>query len=237
MRPSTRPSPPWDAQAEDADQKARMGKMRTAMADWRERIGDKVVALMADPARHAEAGDLSGVKSLTGIRAIQKDIREAALQTAQADQARARAGGADRQSVDGAGRADGPAGRRLMGWLLSKSIADPVSQMTGVMRGLASGGPLGRTARLGPPRRTGRHGRRRGQLPRRRHRETAAGGRSRPRSATPPPPSGRATRNGRARRPRNWRRWSPTSARGSRAWPRATCRSASTTCSPASTSN
>ena len=128
-----------DAKADGAEQKARMGKMREAMSDWRERVGDKVVTLMADPARHAEAGDLSGVKSLTAIRAIQKDIREAALQTAGADQAeRARAvQGANLWMVLGAVAA--LAAAALMGWLLSRSIADPVSQMTAVMRRLASG--------------------------------------------------------------------------------------------------
>ena len=127
------------AQAEDGDQKARMGKMREAMAVWREKVGDKVVGLMADPARHAEAGDLSGVKSLTAIRAIQKDIREAALHTAEADQAqRARAVQvADLWMAVGGVAALGAAG--LMGWLLSKSIADPVSQMTAVMQRLANG--------------------------------------------------------------------------------------------------
>jgi methyl-accepting chemotaxis protein len=128
-----------DAQTDDKAQKARVAKMREAMADWRERIGDKVVALMADPARHGEAGDLSGVKSLTAIRAIQKDIREAALQTAAADQAeRARAvQTADLWMLLGGLSAVLAAG--LLGWLLSKSIADPVSQMTAVMRRLAGG--------------------------------------------------------------------------------------------------
>ena len=127
------------SETDDTDQKTRMGKMREAMADWRERVGDKVVSLMDDPARHAEAGDLSGVKSLTTIRAIQKDIRTAALQTAAADQAeRARAVGvADLSMVIGGFVALAAAG--LMGWLLSRSIADPVSQMTQVMRRLASG--------------------------------------------------------------------------------------------------
>ena len=127
------------AQTDDASQKARIGKMREAMADWREKVGDKVVALMADPARHAEAGDLSGVKSLTDIRAIQKDIRQAALETAAADQAERERAGRVANLWMVLGAISGLAAAVLMGWLLSKSIADPVSQMTTVMRRLASG--------------------------------------------------------------------------------------------------
>ena len=128
-----------DAEADDSGQKARIGKMREAMAAWRERVGDKVVALMADPARHAEAGDLSGVKSLTEIRAIQKDIRQAALETAATDQAERAHAVRVANLWMALGGVTGLAAAVLMGWLLSKSIADPVSQMTKVMRRLASG--------------------------------------------------------------------------------------------------
>jgi methyl-accepting chemotaxis protein len=128
-----------DARTDDSGQKARIGKMREAMSAWRERVGDKVVALMADPARHAEAGDLSGVKSLTEIRAIQKDIRQTALETAAADQAEQARAGSTANLWMALGAVAGLASATLMGWLLAKSIADPVSQMTEVMRRLASG--------------------------------------------------------------------------------------------------
>src|ERR1700761_8510763 len=46
-------------EADTPEEKTQVAQMRAAMADWRERIGDKVVSLMADPATRAEAGDLS----------------------------------------------------------------------------------------------------------------------------------------------------------------------------------
>jgi methyl-accepting chemotaxis protein len=128
-----------DGQADSPDQKARIGKMREAMADWRERIGDKVVSLMQDPARHGEAADLSGSKGLNTIRAVQKDISDAALATAAADQAEREHAVRVANLWMALGGLTGLAAAALMGWLLSKSIADPVSQMTKVMRRLASG--------------------------------------------------------------------------------------------------
>jgi methyl-accepting chemotaxis protein len=128
-----------DAEADAPDQKARIGKMRAAMADWRERIGDKVVDLMSDPARHGEAADLSGAKGLNAIRAVQKEIRDAALQTAKDAQAEGERAVKVAHLWMALGAVAGLTTAAVMGWLLSRSIADPVSQMTDAMRRLASG--------------------------------------------------------------------------------------------------
>ena len=197
-----------DAQADAPDLKARIGKMREAMADWRERIGDKVVSLMADPATHGEAADLSGAKGLNAIRAIQKEIGDAALQTATADQAeRARAVRVAYLWMT-LGGLSGLAAAALMGWLLSKSIADPVSQMTAAMRRLASG-----DHGVEPPAKGRRTATNWATWPRRSptsamRRSRSCGWKPRPsRSGARPRPSARPMRSARARRRRSSARW------------------------------
>jgi len=128
-----------DALSSDPEHKARIGKMRQAMAKWRADIGDKVVDLMAQPGGQPAAAILSGAKGLGPIRAIQSDILAAADKAeadARSDRARAALIGNLSILLGGLG-AMGIAG--LMGWLLSNTIAKPVANMTSVMRRLAEG--------------------------------------------------------------------------------------------------
>lgn len=53
-------------------------RMKTAMAEWRATIGDKVMDLMLDPATRPAAADLTGVKSLGKLRSIQREILDSA---------------------------------------------------------------------------------------------------------------------------------------------------------------
>jgi len=125
--------------APGADQQAQVAAMREAMATWRATIGDKVIALMAQPAGQAEAANLSGVKSLTQLRTVQKAIRDAA------DKAAADAGRDHQQATEMAvaaimvGGVSATLVALLMGWVLARAIAAPVSTMAKVMHGLASG--------------------------------------------------------------------------------------------------
>jgi methyl-accepting chemotaxis protein len=128
-----------EALSPDADYKARLQAMREAMAQWRVNVGDKVISLMAQPGGQAVAGDLSGVKSLGDIRAAQKAIRDAADAAAAAGQAqRAQAVNLGALSII-LGGLGAVAISALMGWLLARTIARPVSTMTDVMRRLATG--------------------------------------------------------------------------------------------------
>jgi methyl-accepting chemotaxis protein len=128
-----------EALSDDPAHRARIAHMRTAMAKWRETIGDKVVELMQDPASRSEAADLSGAKGLNEIRAVQKDIRTAALKTAETAQAERQAAASLAELSMVIGGLAGVLIAALMGWLLSRSIAAPVARITLVMRRLAEG--------------------------------------------------------------------------------------------------
>jgi methyl-accepting chemotaxis protein len=127
-----------EARSTEADQKARLQKLREAVTDWQLKIGDKVVDLMANGGQ-AEAQNLIGVKSLTSIRAIHKDIYGAAEDGAKANKAQR-----DR-AVDQAGVSIALGGliavvvALFLGWLLTNAIAKPVEAMTDAMRRLAKG--------------------------------------------------------------------------------------------------
>jgi methyl-accepting chemotaxis protein len=127
-----------DTRSGEADQKARLQKLRDAIADWQLKFGDKVVDLMAQGDQPA-AANLIGVKSLTSIRAAQKDIYKAAEDAAKAGRAqRERAVAQAGLSIVLAGLGV-VAVAALMGWLLNNMIAKPVSAMTDTMRRLARG--------------------------------------------------------------------------------------------------
>jgi methyl-accepting chemotaxis protein len=128
-----------DALSPDKDYRQRVQMMRQAMARWRANVGDKVIVLMAQPGGQAAAADLSGVKSLGEIRAAQVTIRksaEAAAAAGQAERAQAVMIGELSMLLGGFG-AVGIAG--FMGWVLAKTIANPVSTMTELMHRLAAG--------------------------------------------------------------------------------------------------
>jgi len=120
-------------------QKARIQKLRAAMADWRRDIAEPSLAMAKDPARRSEAADLAGRKSLGPIRDIQHELVTAAqervavrMQEVKAAQSLAHlsllVGGAVALVIAG-----------LMGWLLSHGIGVPVGAMTNAMRRLSAG--------------------------------------------------------------------------------------------------
>ncbi len=121
-------------------QKARIARLRGAMATWRQTIGEPAVALMADPATGREqAGQLAGRKSLTEIRAIQKELLAAAQDRVaiRAREAKVARETAQLSLLIGGAVALAMAG--LMGWLLSRTIGAPVAAMTAAMRRLSAG--------------------------------------------------------------------------------------------------
>ncbi|MBO9710128.1 MAG: CHASE3 domain-containing protein [Caulobacter sp.] len=121
------------------EQKARIQRLRAAMGDWRQTIGEPAIAQIANPATRAAAAELTGKKSLGAIRDIQNEIVDAAaervaLRAKEQKQAMRLAVGS---LVIGGVAALAIAG--LMGWLLSTAIGGPVARMTDAMRRLASG--------------------------------------------------------------------------------------------------
>ena len=130
----------FEAKTTVPEQKARIQRLREAMATWRNTIGEPAMALMADPATGRErAGQLTGKKSLSDIRAIQKELLAAAqervaVRAKEAEDAQRTAhlalliGGAVAVVIAG-----------LMGWLLSHAIGAPVAAMTAAMRRLSAG--------------------------------------------------------------------------------------------------
>jgi methyl-accepting chemotaxis protein len=130
----------FEAKTIQPAQKARIQRMRAAMADWRRDFGDPTLTAMKDPvAGKAQAAALIGKKSMDELRAMQDDLSSAAVERVaiRAKEQKAAMGMAIGSLVIGGLAALAIAG--LMGWLLSRTISAPVSRMTGVMRRLAAG--------------------------------------------------------------------------------------------------
>jgi methyl-accepting chemotaxis protein len=130
----------FEAKTTVPEQKARIQRLREAMATWRKTIGEPAMALMADPATGREqAGQLTGKKSLSEIRAIQKELLEAAQGrvAVRAKEAKDAQRTANLALLIGGAVAVAIAG--LMGWLLSRTIGSPVAAMTAAMRRLSAG--------------------------------------------------------------------------------------------------
>jgi methyl-accepting chemotaxis protein len=129
----------FEAKTTQAAQKARIQKLRTAMADWRRDIGEPAMHLGGDPATRAQAAELAGRKSLTDIRAIQTELVTAARERVaiRAVEVQAAQTLANRALLFGGAAALVIAG--LMGWLLSSAIGAPVAAMTAAMRRLSAG--------------------------------------------------------------------------------------------------
>ncbi len=129
----------FEAKTTVPEQKARIERLRGAMADWRRDISEPALALMADPASHEQAGQLAGKKSLTKIRAIQKELVQASQERVaiRVKQAKAAQRMATWSLLIGGAAALAIAG--LMGWLLSAAIGAPVAAMTASMRRLSAG--------------------------------------------------------------------------------------------------
>jgi methyl-accepting chemotaxis protein len=127
------------AHASNATERDQIVRMRVEMRRWRAEVGDRVVSLMEQPETRMQAADLSGVKSLTTLRAIEKEIdatAAAATKAGQADKAGAIAAAMLTMLIGGVGSIV-IAG--VMGWLLARTIAKPVSQLTDAMHRLAKG--------------------------------------------------------------------------------------------------
>jgi methyl-accepting chemotaxis protein len=137
------------------EEKALCDQLRVAMAQWRANIGDKAIGLMAQPTGQAEAGALSGVKSLTRLRALQKDLHASAERHAAL--AREARGAASTRAVASllVGGISAVVIAGLMGFILGRMIARPIGRLTEVMGDLARGNnrievpALGRNDELG----------------------------------------------------------------------------------------
>jgi methyl-accepting chemotaxis protein len=123
-----------------AEQRGRIQVLRGAMEEWRQTIGEPTIALMADPAAgRVQAGELTGRKSLSKIRAAQKDLIEAArVRVIERERERAEAQAMATWSLIIGGAAS-LAIAALMGGMLSRTIGAPVAAMTQAMRRLAAG--------------------------------------------------------------------------------------------------
>ena len=130
----------FEAKTTIPEQKARIQRLREAMATWRHDIGSPVMSLMSNPATgRDQAIQLTGKKSLTELRAIQKELLTAANERVAVRMAEAKSAmtTAVLSLLIGGGAALVIAG--MAGWWLWSTIARPVSAMTGAMRRLASG--------------------------------------------------------------------------------------------------
>jgi len=129
----------FEAKTTQAAQKARIEKLRTAMADWRRDIAEPSMAMASDPARRTEAAELASRKSLTAIRAVQHELVAAAQERVaiRAKEVKDAQNLAHLSLLIGGAAALVIAG--LMGWLLSHTIGAPVAAMSAAMRRLSAG--------------------------------------------------------------------------------------------------
>jgi len=120
------------------EQHARVEKLVAAVGELRGKL-DNIIALARNPANRAQAGELSGVKMLGDIRPLIKEIAKVQEERVEQRIATEDAAVASASWAIWLGGAAAVAIAVLMGWLLSRGIAAPVAQMTGVMKTLASG--------------------------------------------------------------------------------------------------
>ncbi|WP_363321745.1 methyl-accepting chemotaxis protein [Sphingomonas sp.] len=122
-----------------ADQQhARADALAGEVRDLRVKL-DNVIRLARNPATRGQAGELSGVKMLSKIRALIKDINATQQERVQEKIEAENAAVLASEWAIWLGGAFSVALSVLLGWLLSRGIATPVAQMTGVMKTLASG--------------------------------------------------------------------------------------------------
>jgi methyl-accepting chemotaxis protein len=129
----------FEAKTTQAPQKKRAQAIRAAMSDWRRDVGAPTIAAMNDPAGKEQAASIVGKPSLTKLRALQEDMRAAAVARVSIrtkEQASALFMAKTSMIVGGLASL---AIAGLMGWLLSATIGAPVNLITSVMRRLASG--------------------------------------------------------------------------------------------------
>ncbi|PZR35246.1 CHASE3 domain-containing protein, partial [Caulobacter segnis] len=129
----------FEAKTTQAPQKKRAQKIRAAMAEWRRDVVEPTLAAMSAPAGREQAAGIIGQPSLTKLRALQEDMRAAAVARV-AIRTKEQAGSlllAKTSMIVGGLVSLAFAG--LMGWLLSATIGSPVTVITNVMRRLAAG--------------------------------------------------------------------------------------------------
>ncbi|AQR76008.1 methyl-accepting chemotaxis protein [Sphingomonas sp. LM7] len=100
---------------------------------------DNIIKLARNPATRAQAGELSGVKMLGEIRPLIKEISKFQEERVEARIIAEDEAVASSKWAIWIGGAFAVGLSILLGWLLSRGIAAPVAQMTGVMNTLASG--------------------------------------------------------------------------------------------------
>ncbi|MDV3459385.1 methyl-accepting chemotaxis protein [Sphingomonas sp. HF-S4] len=120
------------------EQHKRADQLVVAVQELRGKL-DRIITLARNPATRAEAGQLSGVKMLGDIRPLIKEIGKAQEERVEARVAAEAEAIASSKMAIYIGGAFAVGLSILLGWLLSRGIAAPVAQMTGVMNTLASG--------------------------------------------------------------------------------------------------
>ncbi|TGX55199.1 methyl-accepting chemotaxis protein [Sphingomonas gei] len=120
------------------EQHDRADRLIVNVKTLREKL-DNIIRLARNPATRGEAGELSGVKMLGEIRPLIKEIADTQEERVEEKIAHEDAAVASATWAIWIGGAFAVALAILLGWLLSRGIAAPVAQMTGVMNKLASG--------------------------------------------------------------------------------------------------
>ena len=120
-------------------QKARIQKLRAAMVKWRADVGDAALAAMQDPAGREAAVQLTGAKSMGELRAIQKELLDASNERVEIRSVEQKGALKFATTALVVGALAAVAIALLMGWLLVRAIAVPVTGMTQTMRRLAGG--------------------------------------------------------------------------------------------------
>ncbi|WP_135986465.1 methyl-accepting chemotaxis protein [Sphingomonas naasensis] len=120
------------------EQHARVEQLAANVQELRGKL-DHIIELARNPATRGQAGELSGVKMLGEIRPLIKDIAKVQEERVQQRIVTEDAAVGSAKWAIWLGGVFALAASVLFGWLLSRGIATPVAQMTGVMKTLASG--------------------------------------------------------------------------------------------------
>ncbi|WP_374470754.1 methyl-accepting chemotaxis protein [Phenylobacterium sp.] len=120
-------------------QQERIQRMRAAMADWRKEIAEPAISAAANPASRLEAAEFMGRSSLGPLRELHGELRDASMERVKIRGAEQKA--ATRNAIVAliVGAVASVMIAIAMAWLLARTIARPVAQMTDVMRRLADG--------------------------------------------------------------------------------------------------
>ncbi|HVI31030.1 HAMP domain-containing methyl-accepting chemotaxis protein [Phenylobacterium sp.] len=127
------------AHAKTPDVRARRQKLKAAYDEWRANKAQRQLDLLTNPATHAEGAAMTGQNTLTEVRAVMAEIR--AVQAKRDDEAGLRQLEVIGQSeiILAVSALLALATASAMALLLSKTIGQPVSEITGVMRKLSEG--------------------------------------------------------------------------------------------------